>query len=74
MRRTPPADPPSPAQDGFTCALCGQSIPASSPGLRRMVIATMDGFPSQEFFAHRACLAKTISPKIPLGEILEDDS
>lgn len=59
---------------GFTCALCGQSIPASSPELRRVVIAMMEGFPSQELFAHRACLVKMISPKVPLGEVLEDDS
>ncbi|GGQ02029.1 hypothetical protein GCM10010187_17070 [Actinomadura coerulea] len=59
---------------GFTCALCGQSIPASSPELRRVEIATIEGFPSQELFAHRACLVKMISPKVPLGEVLEDDS
>ncbi|MBB6397340.1 hypothetical protein BKA00_004254 [Actinomadura coerulea] len=39
-----------------------------------MEIATIEGFPSQELFAHRACLVKMISPKVPLGEVLEDDS
>ncbi|MER6808697.1 hypothetical protein ABT299_05410 [Spirillospora sp. NPDC000708] len=60
--------------EGFTCAFCGGSIPASSPELRRVTIAVMQGFPSQELFAHRACVVKVISPKIPLGEVLDDGS
>ncbi|GAA2155328.1 hypothetical protein GCM10009727_63140 [Actinomadura napierensis] len=58
---------------GYVCAFCTNDIPMSSPDLRRLNIETMDGFPSQELFAHRACLARAISPEIPLGEVLDED-
>jgi hypothetical protein len=46
----------------------------SSPELRRVTVAVMEGFSSQELFAHRACVVKVISPVIPLGEVLDDES
>lgn len=59
--------------DGYVCAFCGDDIPAITLDLRRVTVTMMNGSPPlQELFAHRACLAQAISPKIPLGEVLDE--
>ncbi|QKG20505.1 hypothetical protein [Actinomadura verrucosospora] len=57
----------------YVCAFCTGAIPETSPDLRRVTIATLDGFPVQDLFAHRACVVRAVSPEIPLGEALDEE-
>lgn len=58
----------------YTCAICYETIPASSPDLLILNISRPAASPFQELFAHRACLKRVIHPKIPLGEVFDNEA
>jgi hypothetical protein len=57
----------------YTCAICYKTIPQSSPDLLKVNVSRPSTAPFQELFVHRACLKNVIHPKIPLGEVFDED-
>lgn len=55
----------------YTCAICHESLPASSPLLLKGTISRTGTVAFQELFFHRNCLVSVLDPRVPLGEVFE---